>query len=182
MKRSAIIIGVTVLLTATVTYAATTTFTDQDQIANWALNGVNEMQYEGVITGYEDGSFRPETFVSRQELALILQRYRQEIVVKEANQSFSAYIDDVIENTQKWSGKGYDYETGIIMAESGLRRIEGEPFELASLEEDQTATLPVDYTVYKSVDAESQIYYLHFQGVRLIDDVEETVNQWYGPF
>ena len=48
------------------------------------LTDKDEIQYEeavavlnriGIITGYEDGSFRPENTITRQEMAAILSRY-----------------------------------------------------------------------------------------------------------
>lgn len=40
--------------------------------AHWAFEVINELANEKIINGYEDGSFRPENVVSREEFALLL--------------------------------------------------------------------------------------------------------------
>jgi hypothetical protein len=49
-------------------------FPDVDQSA-WYANGVDDMS--GVMTGYPDGTFRPDSYVNRAQLATILDRYAQ---------------------------------------------------------------------------------------------------------
>lgn len=49
-------------------------FTDADEISDWALSAVNQLAALGVITGYEDGSFRPSQVITRAEAAVIIDR------------------------------------------------------------------------------------------------------------
>lgn len=47
---------------------------DLDQVAAWAVEGVNACISAGIISGYTDGSIRPEASVTRAELAVMLER------------------------------------------------------------------------------------------------------------
>lgn len=47
-------------------------FTDLDQIGEWALNAVAQAVQAGIISGYEDGSFRPDARINRGEMAKMI--------------------------------------------------------------------------------------------------------------
>lgn len=47
-------------------------FTDQDEIADYALDAVRQMRQFGVISGYEDGSFGPQKPATRAETAKMI--------------------------------------------------------------------------------------------------------------
>lgn len=55
--------------------AATSAFTDKGSFAAWFAPSVEKMQYNEIISGYPDGSFKPENNVNRAELAVILDQY-----------------------------------------------------------------------------------------------------------
>lgn len=46
-------------------------FTDLSP-SHWAYNAVNKIQQNGIITGFNDGSFRPDDLVTKEQLATIL--------------------------------------------------------------------------------------------------------------
>ncbi|RAV06470.1 S-layer homology domain-containing protein [Paenibacillus sp. YN15] len=48
------------------------TFTDQEKIGVWALNAVAQAVHAGIISGYEDGSFRPDAEITRSEMAKMI--------------------------------------------------------------------------------------------------------------
>lgn len=48
------------------------TFSDSDKIADYANDSVSRMQRAGIISGYEDNSFRPDGFATRAEAAKII--------------------------------------------------------------------------------------------------------------
>ncbi|MBQ3390041.1 MAG: S-layer homology domain-containing protein [Firmicutes bacterium] len=50
----------------------TPVFADQDQIPEWAKPWVEKCQCLGIISGYEDGTFRPDQTITRAELAKML--------------------------------------------------------------------------------------------------------------
>lgn len=47
-------------------------FTDQDKIASWARESVELAVQSGIVSGYPDGTFRPNAYITREELAMII--------------------------------------------------------------------------------------------------------------
>gem|GEM_PF-3598952 len=47
-------------------------FIDARQIAGWAKPSVSQLAVGGIITGYPDGTFRPEKIISRAEAVAII--------------------------------------------------------------------------------------------------------------
>ncbi|MFA6436562.1 MAG: S-layer homology domain-containing protein [Candidatus Gracilibacteria bacterium] len=62
---------------------ASSGFTDEADFADWFSDSVAKMQFNGIMTGYPDGSFMPEDNVNRAQLAVILDRYSTTIVGEE---------------------------------------------------------------------------------------------------
>ncbi|MDF2937884.1 MAG: 6-bladed beta-propeller, partial [Paenibacillaceae bacterium] len=48
------------------------TFTDKEKIGAWALDAIAQAVQAGIISGYEDGSFRPEAGITRSEMAKMI--------------------------------------------------------------------------------------------------------------
>ncbi|BBI36720.1 S-layer homology domain-containing protein [Cohnella abietis] len=48
---------------------AALTFTDKAMIGSWAQKSIAQAVYAGIISGYEDGSFRPNAEITRAEMA-----------------------------------------------------------------------------------------------------------------
>lgn len=59
------------------------TYTDQSSIGSWAAEAVAQASALGLVSGYEDGSFRPNLSISRAEVAAIIARA---IPLKQADQ------------------------------------------------------------------------------------------------
>ena len=70
-------------MTADQTYS--NTFSDEAK-SHWAANYIGYMQQFGIITGYADGSFRPDASVTRAEFAAIASRFER---LTEGTKSFS---------------------------------------------------------------------------------------------
>lgn len=51
------------------------TFSDSDQISDWAKKEVSEIQQAGLLYGKENNIFDPEGTATRAEFAAILQRF-----------------------------------------------------------------------------------------------------------
>ena len=158
---------------------ATSYFTDVPE-GEWYEDSVSHLFDEGVIEGYEDDTYRPEAYVNRAELAVMLDRY--ETMIDESIETyFETRIDDVISNTLSFGQEDYDYEVFLIMAESNLKKIQEEavPYEeaLVPLE----ANLPEGYTIYKE-DYDYDRYYLFYEGERHDSDGYYDVEEWFGPF
>jgi hypothetical protein len=76
--KKIIVTGVLVLssLGFLIAYAATNSeFTDKGQFADWFAPSVQKMQFNNIMTGYEDGSFKSTSNVTRSELAVIMDRF-----------------------------------------------------------------------------------------------------------
>lgn len=52
--------------------ADTVEFADREEIAGYALSAVTELQKAGVLSGYEDGTFKPQNSITRAETAKLL--------------------------------------------------------------------------------------------------------------
>ncbi|MGG3505613.1 S-layer homology domain-containing protein [Paenibacillus lautus] len=50
-------------------------FKDSSQIGSWALEAIQWAVSEGIVKGYEDGSFRSNQSVNRSEMAVMIARY-----------------------------------------------------------------------------------------------------------
>ncbi|WP_171056287.1 hemoblobin-interacting domain-containing protein [Paenibacillus sinopodophylli] len=48
------------------------TFADSSKIGTWARKAVSLAVQEGIISGYEDGSFRPNAAITREEMAVMI--------------------------------------------------------------------------------------------------------------
>ncbi|WP_238178037.1 InlB B-repeat-containing protein [Paenibacillus contaminans] len=49
-------------------------FTDERDIASWAKKAIAQAVQAGIVSGYDDGSFRPAASISRAELAVMIAR------------------------------------------------------------------------------------------------------------
>ncbi len=50
-------------------------FVDKDEIGDWALDSIKKTYALGIIKGYEDKSFKPDNFISREEVVTILYNF-----------------------------------------------------------------------------------------------------------
>lgn len=73
-----IIGSVTTLATVSAFDGADKNFSDVDYSAYYA-EGLNNMVRKGVITGYDDGTFRPNNTLSRAEFVTALDRYNTDV-------------------------------------------------------------------------------------------------------
>lgn len=79
-------------------------FTDSDAISEWAFQAVTRLQTAGIISGMEDGSFRPQATLTRAEAAkLVSSSLRMEVTDKEAGNE-----DENEEEETVASGDGTD--------------------------------------------------------------------------
>lgn len=77
MKK--LLLGLSIALSSIAVFsaqaAAPSGFTDQKLFAGWLAPSVQKMLFNGIIKGYENGTFQPSSAVSRGELAVILDRF-----------------------------------------------------------------------------------------------------------
>ncbi|MCU6794424.1 cadherin-like beta sandwich domain-containing protein [Paenibacillus sp. WQ 127069] len=53
---------------------AVLTFIDTEKIGSWAQKAVAQSAQAGIVSGYEDGTFRPDAEITRQEMAVMIAR------------------------------------------------------------------------------------------------------------
>lgn len=61
-------------LEAAASVAPVTSFNDRSYISSWAIDAVNVMVQYGIYEGYDDGYFRPQQVISREELVAVVIR------------------------------------------------------------------------------------------------------------
>ncbi|MFM9328349.1 S-layer homology domain-containing protein [Paenibacillus mesotrionivorans] len=66
-------------------------FTDLEKIGEWALNAVAQAVQAGIISGYEDGSFRPDARITRSEMVKMI---ANALGLKDESASSTAFADD----------------------------------------------------------------------------------------
>ena len=91
------------------------TFTDTAKIGAWAQTAVAQAVQGGIITGYEDGGFRPNAEITRAEMAVILAKALGESTEAKLTTSFADDKDipawakasvDVVKQVGMVQGKG----------------------------------------------------------------------------
>lgn len=101
----------------------TTAFTDVSQ-EDWFYGVVEAASNAGLITGYEDGSFKPENTITREQMALMLSRALKVAgkSVKDASDAMAGFADR--DEVGAWAEKavGQMVKSGIIggMSETAL--------------------------------------------------------------
>ncbi|MCM3038592.1 S-layer homology domain-containing protein [Paenibacillus motobuensis] len=73
-------------------------FVDHDQIGEWATRAVMQVVQEGIVNGYEDGSFRPNAYITRSEMAVMIARA---LKLQSNVQASTGFADD--EAIQQWA-------------------------------------------------------------------------------
>ena len=100
--------------------SAKASFKDVDG-GEWYADPVAWAQENGIVTGYEDGTFRPNANVTRQEMALMLARYAAKIdgVDVKAEGSLNAFADS--NTVAAWSRDAviWAVDNGIINGMDG---------------------------------------------------------------
>ncbi len=67
-------------------------FTDQTEIESWANKAVMQAVQAGIVTGYADGSFRPQATITRMEMAVMLAKAAQ--LPLQQSTGKTSFIDD----------------------------------------------------------------------------------------
>lgn len=96
--------------------AAATTFKDQNEIGEWAVNSVAQAVRAGIVSGYEDGSFRPNSVITRAEMAVMTAKALQLPVDQTTDTDFA---DDA--NIPQWAKVAVKkvYNLGMISGRGG---------------------------------------------------------------
>lgn len=92
------------------------TFTDTDQIGEWAKEAVAQTVQAGIVSGYEDGSFRPNATITRAELAVMIARV---LGMQTDTDATTAFVDD--EAIPRWAKGAVNalHAKGIVNGRGG---------------------------------------------------------------
>lgn len=165
-------------------------FTDYDEIPDWAQDAAENMNEKGVVTGYSDGSFGPNDNVTRAQLVAVLDRF-DELVQDVAERK----IQDMI---YSMGDLGYVdlpeedkvYHAALIMSEAGMMRSDMTLSDLAAIHEcadDEDCSdpnieiegFPEGYRAYSGYLYE---FYIVFEGFKNFGQDGWDVEEVYGPF
>ena len=104
---------------------AKATFTDVSE-SDWYYNAIAFMENAGVIKGYEDGSFRPNNYITRAEFAAIASRYDRLDDINENIFSDVTSLHWAFMMINSASKKGWvtGYEDGTFKPDSFIKRSE----------------------------------------------------------
>jgi len=125
--------------------SAAPAFKDSSAIPDWAMDSVKKAVAAGLITGYDDGTFRPGNAISRSEMTALIVRIAGLEPIQDANLSFSDS-----DSIQDWA-RGYiaaAVEAGLMQGKGSNRfapndmttRAEAVVLLLAWLDQDQDNT------------------------------------------
>lgn len=82
MKKFSLILIIISAVIGTTAFAASTVFTDDTTFATWFSSSAIKMKSLGIMNGYADGTFGPSKPVTRAELAVMLDRFKTNVVDK----------------------------------------------------------------------------------------------------
>ena len=113
MKKLTFFIAGVLCAISTTALATSFVFTDQDSFADWYGEAATNMYEQGIMTGYEDGSFGASNNVNRAELAVIMDRLLG--TIETDNGIDESIVSLCVENlTTQENG---DYDEGTIVIE-----------------------------------------------------------------
>lgn len=102
--------------------SAANSFTDVSS-NDWYAKAASWAQSKGIITGYEDGSFRPDAPLTREQLALILFNYSK---IKGYDTSDKANLNGYLDgsSTSTWAQEGMTWAVGAgLLSGRGLNML-----------------------------------------------------------
>ncbi len=169
---------------------ASSSFTDYDDIPDWAQDAAENMNEKGIVTGYEDGTFGPGDYVTRAQLVTVLERFDelvQDVAERKVQDMLfslgdAGYIVLPEESTA--------FYVAALMADAGMKRSDmtlSDISDIHSCGEDEECTdpqlevdgLPDGYSIY-----EGQLYefYVVYEGFKNFGQDGWEVEEVYGPF
>lgn len=98
MKKVLSLVLTAVLVLACVTPALAASFSDVDSNYSWAQEAIDSLSEQEIITGYEDGTFKPGKSITRQESIALFSRSlgaSQEVNASIVNLAYGIYEADI---------------------------------------------------------------------------------------
>ena len=164
-------------------------FSDVDK-SYWAYNDINSAAEAGWIVGYPDGTFRPESEISRSETVTLINRLRNRKITaeelralgvqnpyKDLSETYWAY-GELIEATVKHNAADWhklNYNEGNLNTVTE-RFVDGEGNELAEpvITKGQAARAPRDFKNRNYLGYTTEITYVYRQGQAVMTGSKEV--------
>lgn len=93
-------------------------FTDVNDIPDESMAAVGFASREGILTGMEDGSFSPNTGVTRAQIAIMLDRIINKLEISYTSGTVSGVYEDA-ENTLEIDGTAYTFDEATVYSING---------------------------------------------------------------
>lgn len=148
-------------------------FTDTYNLPADYLAAIQAVSHQGIMSGYQDGSFRPQALVSRGELAAILSKlYDQGWVRMDAKKKIDGWVAGVVQGK-----KGLEVEISSL---KGNRKIPvSENCQVYYLGQRMDIRQAVNYRMAGILDDKRQLSYVELLERRTFSPVQRDV---YGSF
>jgi hypothetical protein len=152
MKRSTVkllTLALTVQMAAAPLIASAAFFSDTQ--SNWARNAIQTLSDQGILTGYPDGSFRPEGLITRAEFSAMLVKALDLNITATGTQTFndvpSTHWAYPSIETVRSSGLVSGYPNGQFMPSRSISRAEA----MAILSNAARIPMPNDATINQTL-------------------------------
>lgn len=171
-------------------FAQSSLFTDDESFADWYSDSVYHLRDNGVINGYEDGSFGPDNYVTRAEMVVMLDRYEDLLTTKED----FVFHSELALNRILWNWAEHQdldlpnvYKVSVVLAFSRIKYI-GEDvsdvypdFDQCRFKVEGDFDHYISYSLYFCPD-EYGSYFVHIEGQESQEDMFNEIDEWYGPY
>lgn len=161
-------------------------FTDQGIFASWYSKEVNDLTSKNIITGYKDGSFKPDQNITRAETAVIIDRAYDDLM-EQMSEIMMTYdeLADVKFDIQVDSNS--TPKVALAMAIAQLKELDNfTPVFDMDFEKLSGKNIPEGYEVYQLTTLPTYEYYVHWLTDEAVPESGEStklhIDQWYGPF
>ncbi|MDI6603690.1 MAG: S-layer homology domain-containing protein [Thermoanaerobacteraceae bacterium] len=105
-EETASIISRLLKLPQATNYDALNKFKDSNKISDWAKNAVDAVATNGLISGYSDGTFQAQNYITRAETVVILQRSINKETNPVYNNEPSRSLNNSLNKVKPFAGKG----------------------------------------------------------------------------
>lgn len=86
LTRAEFAVIITRILGLDITYTNDTFY--YDVASHWAKNEINVLSKTGIVVGYEDNSFRPDSYITREEVSKVLSIIKDDFEIKSTAKRF----------------------------------------------------------------------------------------------
>ncbi|MFA6520950.1 MAG: S-layer homology domain-containing protein [Candidatus Gracilibacteria bacterium] len=184
MKKILGFILIGALFASTTAFAALKIFPDVPADA-WYAKAVNSLSFNGVISGYPDGTFKPDNNINRAEVAAILSKY-DEYQTKKIDDLLITRFQGFMTAQKQFANLSDvpEFFKGLLtLAGMGLKCTENKTADMvrASLVEG-IGTLPTGWAIYSLPRGDFAAHYVNYTVTMPEGELGEYIDEWCGPY